>query len=209
MSSSNLGNILDQRGNQYGDYMAMSHVAQALKSVVSNHISQIGNRTVSPIHLESLDSILLKIARIANGNANNLDSWTDIAGYATLVVNAIQAAIQRQADAEVARQSADDQRAAAADAARAAEAVKVDDATAAAAAAHAQSVLNPEAATTGPVDTAPAAPVALPLASDYTPGADAPAGTDKPVPDPAAQPTDPSPEVDGSLTTFPAAAGVA
>ena len=34
---------------------------------------------------ESLDMIVHKIARILNGDPNHVDSWHDIAGYATLV----------------------------------------------------------------------------------------------------------------------------
>jgi hypothetical protein len=38
---------------------------------------------------ESLDMIANKLSRILNGNPHYIDSWTDIAGYATLVTRAI------------------------------------------------------------------------------------------------------------------------
>jgi hypothetical protein len=39
---------------------------------------------------ESLDMIANKIARIVNGDPNYLDSWVDIVGYTTLVVNKLE-----------------------------------------------------------------------------------------------------------------------
>jgi len=38
--------------------------------------------------------IFSKIARILNGDPNHLDSWTDIAGYATLVADRLQGKIR-------------------------------------------------------------------------------------------------------------------
>jgi len=39
---------------------------------------------------EALDMICHKIARIVNGNPDYADSWTDIAGYATLVAERLE-----------------------------------------------------------------------------------------------------------------------
>jgi hypothetical protein len=38
---------------------------------------------------ESLDMIACKASRILNGDPNHLDSWVDIAGYATIVATRI------------------------------------------------------------------------------------------------------------------------
>jgi hypothetical protein len=43
-----------------------------------------------PDQLQALDMIATKISRIVNGNPNHTDSWTDIAGYATLVADRLQ-----------------------------------------------------------------------------------------------------------------------
>ena len=40
--------------------------------------------------IEALDMIASKIARVVNGNPNHIDSWIDIAGYATLVADRLQ-----------------------------------------------------------------------------------------------------------------------
>jgi hypothetical protein len=39
---------------------------------------------------EALDMICSKMARIMNGDPNYVDSWEDIAGYATLVANRLK-----------------------------------------------------------------------------------------------------------------------
>jgi hypothetical protein len=37
-----------------------------------------------------LDMIFTKVGRILNGDSNHIDSWIDIAGYATLVADRLQ-----------------------------------------------------------------------------------------------------------------------
>jgi len=78
--------ILKERESTHGDYINTSNVAQKIKNSISN------NNTV-PVALdmrESLDMIATKIARIICGNPNNIDSWDDIAGYATLISNRLR-----------------------------------------------------------------------------------------------------------------------
>ena len=77
--------VLDQRGNQYGDFRHQAVLAQTLKNVVREHLETQGVE-VEPFQMESLDMILHKVARICNGNPNNVDSWQDIAGYATIAM---------------------------------------------------------------------------------------------------------------------------
>ena len=68
-----------ERGAQYGDFRDMANVAQTLKSLARN-------RDMSPVQVEAVELICTKLARLALGNPNNIDSWLDIAGYANLVV---------------------------------------------------------------------------------------------------------------------------
>lgn len=72
--------VLEQRGNDYGDYKEMAEVAQQLKRVLARG----GATKVSMVQQESLDFICTKMARIVCGNPNKADSWTDISGYAKL-----------------------------------------------------------------------------------------------------------------------------
>ena len=44
--------------------------------------------------VEALDMIATKIARILNGNPDHVDSWIDIAGYATLVADRLKGEIR-------------------------------------------------------------------------------------------------------------------
>ena len=45
--------------------------------------------SMSAVQQEALHMICSKLARIANGDPNHVDSWHDIAGYASLVVKDI------------------------------------------------------------------------------------------------------------------------
>jgi hypothetical protein len=74
--------ILDERGNQYGDWAQMASIAQSLKRIAITP-------RMSHTQRESMDLICTKIARIVCGNPNHIDSWIDIAGYATLEVNTL------------------------------------------------------------------------------------------------------------------------
>jgi len=73
---------LKQRSKTYGDFSSLSVIANDLK--LSMRASD-GWIRLEPEHKEALDMIVHKIARIINGDPNHLDSWHDIAGYATLV----------------------------------------------------------------------------------------------------------------------------
>lgn len=80
----NVDQILEERGQRYGTFEVNAATAQALKKVL--HMND------SWFHLaydqrEALDMICHKMARIMNGDPNYVDSWDDIAGYATLVSN--------------------------------------------------------------------------------------------------------------------------
>jgi hypothetical protein len=75
---------LESRGTQYGEFVDGAIVMQELKMVIASQLGQRG-KALLPIQQEALDMICHKIGRIINGNANNIDSWLDIAGYARLV----------------------------------------------------------------------------------------------------------------------------
>lgn len=65
------------RGSEYGSFRDNANVAQEMKN-------RSRNPRVSRVRQEALDQILSKISRLACGNPHNLDSWLDIANYATL-----------------------------------------------------------------------------------------------------------------------------
>ena len=53
-----------------------------------------GWHNLTPSQRESLDMIQHKIGRILNGDPTYDDSWKDIAGYATLIVNELNGEIK-------------------------------------------------------------------------------------------------------------------
>ena len=84
--SSDINNILQVRGNRYGSFQSNAQIAQNIKSIMHGST----NWDTMPDYMkESLHMIAHKISRILEGDYNYDDSWVDIAGYATLVVEEI------------------------------------------------------------------------------------------------------------------------
>ncbi|MDV7391392.1 DUF6378 domain-containing protein, partial [Arthrospira platensis SPKY1] len=75
----NTEQILKQRGTEYGDWNQECEINQKIMEVLQQHSNF---HDLEPGKQEALRRIVMKIARIVNGNSNNLDSWADIAGYA-------------------------------------------------------------------------------------------------------------------------------
>lgn len=74
---------LAERQNQYGDFSKVAGVSQHLQSLLS-----VGN--FSDTQQEAIQMICSKLARLACGDADHVDSWHDIAGYATLIVKDLE-----------------------------------------------------------------------------------------------------------------------
>ena len=84
-----LDDMLAGRRGIYGAFEHNAKTSQALKAVMHE---QSGWDRLSPDQREALEMIQHKIARILNGDPDYLDSWVDIAGYAQLVADRLQAA---------------------------------------------------------------------------------------------------------------------
>lgn len=86
----NLGNsngteaLITERGSRYGKFKDGAEIMQSLKDTMRD-VDGWNNLTAS--QKEALDMIQHKIGRILNGDPTYDDSWKDIAGYATLIVN--------------------------------------------------------------------------------------------------------------------------
>lgn len=88
-------NLLDIRGDMYGQYRIVSEISQDIKRIIRDS----PNYKIMPdFARESLDMIANKIARILNGNYYYDDSWRDISGYATLALMEIEAIEKHEAD---------------------------------------------------------------------------------------------------------------
>ncbi len=79
--------VLEDRGKRYGKFDGHALITQALKAEM-----RISPRwgELSADKVEALEMIAHKIGRILNGDPNYKDSWTDIAGYATLVATELK-----------------------------------------------------------------------------------------------------------------------
>lgn len=80
---------LAEREGQYGSFFWLSCVAQALKGHIRASLIE-RNHVLDEDQEEAIDMICSKLARIVNGNADNVDSWHDIAGYAQLVADRLR-----------------------------------------------------------------------------------------------------------------------
>ena len=80
-------NTLKERGNKYGAFSDNANTCQSIKELMRKHDAW---SDMSPYQMEALDMIAHKLARILNGDPYYIDSWHDIAGYATLVENILQ-----------------------------------------------------------------------------------------------------------------------
>lgn len=79
---SKVDEILKNRDSIHGDFQKVADTAQCLKAIIADSENHL------PLDMnESLDLICTKIARIANGNFEEVDHWLDIAGYAQLIAN--------------------------------------------------------------------------------------------------------------------------
>lgn len=77
---SDIREILNERGERYGTFENHAAISQSLKRVMF-----ATEKSLDDDQSEALEMIAHKIARILNGDPNYVDSWLDIAGYATLV----------------------------------------------------------------------------------------------------------------------------
>ena len=76
---------LAERQNQYGDFSKVAGVSQHLQSVIL-----AAGADFDDVQQEAIQMICSKLARLACGDADHVDSWHDIAGYATLVVKDLE-----------------------------------------------------------------------------------------------------------------------
>jgi len=86
-------NTLDQtlldRSCRYGNFNDVAQRTARIYHHMAFGAPQFTTKADMSIYYEALHMIAMKIARLVNGNLNDLDSWRDIAGYAMLVHNQI------------------------------------------------------------------------------------------------------------------------
>jgi hypothetical protein len=80
---------LDARAQDYGKFKDGAALMQGIKRLLADHAAR-HNKTFADDQWEALEMIVHKMGRIVNGNPDKVDSWVDIAGYATLVADRLQ-----------------------------------------------------------------------------------------------------------------------
>jgi hypothetical protein len=76
----NIEDTLKQREQQHGSFPAHCLIEVQLNKLIAPHAVKLDH-----VQMVGLSMILHKLARILNNGHNHVDSWHDIAGYATLV----------------------------------------------------------------------------------------------------------------------------
>ncbi len=89
-SAQDIDAVLNTRATTYGSFEDVAEFAQEMK----NAIRMCNNPELDDDQIEALDMIASKIARIVNGDPNYVDSWIDIAGYATLVADRLHGKVR-------------------------------------------------------------------------------------------------------------------
>ena len=102
---SNIHDTLEDRGTKYGDWKNHAQISQDIQNdIIKGWFSRGDGKDWDEIPaymLESLTMIANKIGRIINGDPYYDDSWQDIAGYATLVVDQLNKKEQENATQEL------------------------------------------------------------------------------------------------------------
>lgn len=80
-------NTLAERGSRYGSFEGHAEITQNIKQAM---IQSPNWQTLANDQREALEMVAHKIGRILNGSPTYIDSWHDIAGYATLIVQRLE-----------------------------------------------------------------------------------------------------------------------
>jgi len=89
LEPSNVDTILDSRAKDYGKFIQGAQIMQMIKRIVHTY-TEMRDTQLAFDQREALDMIVHKMGRIINGNPDKVDSWRDIAGYATLVADRLE-----------------------------------------------------------------------------------------------------------------------
>ena len=80
---------LNTRAQDYGKFKDGAALMQGIKRLLADH-ARAHDKLFADDQWEALEMIVHKIGRIVNGNPDKVDSWVDIAGYATLIADRLQ-----------------------------------------------------------------------------------------------------------------------
>ena len=84
MTSPDINQTLEERGNRYGSFEEHARITQNIKAAMRDSKNW---DTLPPNMKECLEMIAHKAGRILNGDSLYHDSWHDIVGYTKLVAD--------------------------------------------------------------------------------------------------------------------------
>lgn len=97
MQDNKLATVLSERGSRYGTLMDNATISQGLKEILHNSTNW---GAMPPDMKEALHMIVHKISRIVEGDFEYDDSWIDISGYSTLIVERLHQSSKQQQQIE-------------------------------------------------------------------------------------------------------------
>lgn len=96
---SNVNETLKERGKVYGDYKGGSEFRANVMELIINRYAEVNHGGMPAIHMVYVYDIVNKLSRLAV-TPYHIDTWHDIAGYATLVEKALRKAEKQEQDQE-------------------------------------------------------------------------------------------------------------
>lgn len=82
--------ILEKRGKVYGGYLRGIKLRdRLLTSIYHAHLQESDGSSMQPLEKQFFVDICSKLIRLAI-SPRHIDSWRDIAGYATLIANCLE-----------------------------------------------------------------------------------------------------------------------
>lgn len=90
---------LKERGKVYGDYKGGSEFRANVMELIADRYAKVNHGGMPAIHMVYVYDIVNKLSRLAV-TPYHIDTWHDIAGYATLVEKALRKAEKQEQDQE-------------------------------------------------------------------------------------------------------------
>ena len=104
---SNVNETLKERGKVYGDYKGGSEFRANVMKLIIDRYAEVNHGGMPAIHMVYLYDIVNKLSRLAS-TPDHIDTWHDIAGYATLAKEAFKK-VEQEAEPEEEDQEIDEE----------------------------------------------------------------------------------------------------
>lgn len=103
---SKVNETLKERGAVYGDYKGGSEFRADVMQLITHRYAEINCKLLDALHMVYIYDIVNKLSRLA-ATPDHIDTWHDIAGYATLVEEALKMEQELKAEQPQAEQADD------------------------------------------------------------------------------------------------------